>query len=396
MEKFLINRIDEMKDKIIKFHQKIIQIPSENPPGKYKEISKFVENKMRNIGLTTKIIRNNVIGKLGYENGPSLILYSHIDTVPASVGWTKKPFGGEIIKNKIYGRGACDDKACVTASIFAIKAIIDSGIKLKGTVILTSVIDEESGGFKGINYLLNKEIIKGDVCLLGDARGSHPAAYFGGCIVITFHIEKKQINIKNSSNIPKNENPIQKMTTVLNFLNELQEEFNKIESKYPNYPSHHHNTSILLLSKIQGGEKIDNLPKRCTLYCVIYTIPEQDVSSIKSRILRFVGDLNRENPTLNIRVQIPVSFEPYIADNNSKFAKIVKKSAINVFNEEREFKFFIKPTDSHYFTEKGIETISFGNGNIRNNLHAPDEFVAIDDLINTTKMFASVILNYFV
>jgi len=399
IQKLIINKIDEMKDRIIRFHQKIIQIPSENPPGKYKEISIFVENKMKNIGLDTKNIRNNVIGKLHNKDGASLILYSHMDTVPVSIGWTKNPLGGEIIKNKIYGRGACDDKACVTASIFAMKAIIDLGIELNGTVILTSVIDEEAGGFKGINYLLNKEIIKGDACLLGDGRGSYPAAYFGGCIIISFHIEKKQINLTNSSNIPKNynyssENPIQKMTPVLNFLIEMQEEFNKLESKYPNYPSRHGNTSILLLSKIQGGEKISNLPKRCSLYCVIYTIPEQDVKSIKSRILKFVEDLNRKNPDLNIKVQIPLSFEPYIADVNSKFARIVKKSAKNVFNEEREYKYFIKPTDSHFFTEKGIETLLFGTGSIRNNLHAPDEFIEIDDLINTTKMFASVIVNY--
>lgn len=46
LEKKIINKIDSMKDEIIKFYQQIIQIPSENPPRKYKEISKFIENKM--------------------------------------------------------------------------------------------------------------------------------------------------------------------------------------------------------------------------------------------------------------------------------------------------------------------------------------------------------------
>ena len=46
LEKIVLNKIDEMRDEIIKFHQQIIQIPSENPPGKYKEVAKFTERKM--------------------------------------------------------------------------------------------------------------------------------------------------------------------------------------------------------------------------------------------------------------------------------------------------------------------------------------------------------------
>ena len=68
-----------MRDEIVIFHQKIIQIPSENPPGKYEEISKFVENKMNEIGLVTKVKKNNVVGEIGIKNGPSLILYDHME-----------------------------------------------------------------------------------------------------------------------------------------------------------------------------------------------------------------------------------------------------------------------------------------------------------------------------
>jgi len=56
-----------MKDKIIKFHQQIIQIPSENPPGRYKEVARFTESKMKEIGLKTLIKGNNVIGEIGNQ-----------------------------------------------------------------------------------------------------------------------------------------------------------------------------------------------------------------------------------------------------------------------------------------------------------------------------------------
>ena len=78
-----------MRDEIIKFHQAIVRIPSENPPSKYKEVAKFVEKKMEQIGLKTSIKRNNVIGEYSNGEGPTLIFNGHFDTVEAFKGWPK-------------------------------------------------------------------------------------------------------------------------------------------------------------------------------------------------------------------------------------------------------------------------------------------------------------------
>jgi succinyl-diaminopimelate desuccinylase len=91
LEKLIIDKIDNMRDDIIKFLQEIVRIPSENPPSKYKEVARFVERKMRDIGLKTSIKRNNVIGELGKGNGPTLIFNGHFDTVEAFKGWSKDP-----------------------------------------------------------------------------------------------------------------------------------------------------------------------------------------------------------------------------------------------------------------------------------------------------------------
>ena len=66
----------------------------------------------------------------------------------------------------------------------------------------------------------------------------------------------------------------------------------------------------------------------------------------------------------------------------------------SVYNEEREFKLFISANDAHWFQEREIETILMGIGNHKNNVHAEDEFVDIEDLIDTTKIFAITALNY--
>ena len=91
---------------------------------------------------------------------------------------------------------------------------------------------------------------------------------------------------------------------------------------------------------------------------------------------------------------MPLSFEPQTLDLDSEFAKAVKKSVKIVFDEERDFKLFIPTTDAHWFQEKGIRTVLFGPIRAINKPHAADEFVYIEDLINTAKMFAITALNY--
>jgi len=65
-----------------------------------------------------------------------------------------------------------------------------------------------------------------------------------------------------------------------------------------------------------------------------------------------------------------------------------------VFNENRDYRFNIATNDAHFFLERGIETIQFGCGGIENNVHAADEFIEVDQLLNTTKTYAIAAMNY--
>jgi len=402
VEKIVLDKIDEMRDEIIKFHQKIIQIPSENPPRKYKEIVKFTENKFKELGLKTLVKRNNVVGELRNGTGRTLILNGHLDTVEAfKEQWTKDPFGGEIINGKIYGRGASDDKSCVTAEIFATKALLDVGVKLNGNLILTAVIDEETGGLRGADYLLENGIITGDACLLGDAPCDYPFGYTGGTMYITFTTHGKQAHGLGFPDLPapyrskhSGINSIEKMVKIINFLLGLKEEFLKKETKYAQPEGWNAQVSSVNIAVIDGGNKITTVPNKCLMHCSINTIPEQDIESIKTRILNYVEELKKQDPNLNITVQIPIALEPQLVNEDSDFAKAVKNATKAVFKEERDFKLFLPSTDAHWFQERGIPTVLIGCTRGDNNAHAEDEFVYIEDLINTTKMYALTTLNY--
>jgi len=402
-EKKILQKIDDMKEEIIKFHQQIIRIPSENPPGKYKAISEFVKTKFEELGLETFSKRYNVIGKTKGPDHPKLIVYAHMDTVPSYDGWNEaKPFSAEIVDDKIYGRGACDDKACVTAEIFALKALKELNLDLSGKLTLLATIDEETGGYNGAKYVLDKNLVSGEACLLGDGRGHYPVAYCGGFLLVNFLIKGKKAHALSFPDIPiyRNEysgiNAIEKMKNIMNFLTQLQAEFLNVETMYPNFPGHPSKVNTVNIAKIEGGEKLSVVPDKCLMYCLINTIPEQDVESIKKRILKFIEQAKIEDPNLDVNVQFTMSFEPFTTDTNSKIAKSVQIAIETVYGEKREFKLFQSANDGHFFHEKGIDTILMGTGSHECRVHEPDEFVYIKDLLDTTKIFALTIKNYLI
>lgn len=90
----------------------------------------------------------NVVGVLkGSGGGRSLILNGHIDVVPqGEKDWVRSPWSGHVEGSRIYGRGATDMKGGDAAMIMAVQCLKDLGIKLKGDLIIESVIEEESGG----------------------------------------------------------------------------------------------------------------------------------------------------------------------------------------------------------------------------------------------------------
>jgi succinyl-diaminopimelate desuccinylase len=401
MEKIIIDKINSMKDEIIQFLQDLIRIPSEVPPGKYKEISKFVETKMKEFKIITKVKKKNVIGEIGNKNGLSLIFNAHIDTAAIDDGWTKDPHGGEIIENKIYGRGAADDKACIAAEIFATKALLDLGIDLNGKLIITAVINEEIGGLLGTEYLVKNEIITGDACLLGDVSCDYPIAYLGGELQISFIIKGIRRQAQAYPDLPppnRNKysgiNAIEKMVKIMNYLIDLQEEFKQLETKYPISPELPSKISTVSFTMIKGGNSFLTIPDNCILQCSISVIPEIDLESIKVRIFNFVESLKKEDPNLNIITQIGAFIKPHIPEINSTFATTVKNAFKSVFGEERDFKTSIPTTDAQIFREKGIETFLIGPLRGENNYHAQDEFVYIEDVINVTKIYALTAFNY--
>lgn len=111
----------------------------------------------------------------------------HLDTVPEGDGWTKDPFGGEIEDGKMYGRGTADDKGPAVAVLFAMKALMESGVPFYKRVRLIYGLDEEVGEWEGIVRYL-QEAGKPDFGFTPDADFPLVHAEMG---ILVFDLVKK-------------------------------------------------------------------------------------------------------------------------------------------------------------------------------------------------------------
>lgn len=91
-----------------------------------------------------------LVGKIaGRSGGPSLMLNNHVDVVPPGnlAAWPRDDaFDGAVDAQRVYGRGACDMKGGLAASLWAVRALTELAVPLQGDLLLACVVGEEDGG----------------------------------------------------------------------------------------------------------------------------------------------------------------------------------------------------------------------------------------------------------
>jgi succinyl-diaminopimelate desuccinylase len=164
----VLRAAEAARDEIVEFTRALIRIPTVNPPGDaYQPCVGFIGETLQSHGFDVSYVaatgrpehslthpRVNVIGRRrGRHDRPTAHLNGHVDVVPEGTGWSVDPFGGEVREGRIYGRGASDMKGGLAAAVFAAEAIRRAGIELAGSIEISGTVDEESGGWAGVAYL---------------------------------------------------------------------------------------------------------------------------------------------------------------------------------------------------------------------------------------------------
>lgn len=91
-------------------------------------------------------------------SAPSLLLMGHTDVVPVNPdGWTRDPFGGELVDGFVWGRGAVDMLNLTASMAVAMRHLASSGFRPRGSLVYLAVADEEALGTWGAEWLVEHE-----------------------------------------------------------------------------------------------------------------------------------------------------------------------------------------------------------------------------------------------
>src|SRR5579883_3464239 len=164
----LFRQIEERREALVELTRDLIRVPTVNPPGDaYTPCAELIGSRLARRGFqvlyrraegvhgdSPRYPRTNVIARIeGERPGPCVHFNSHIDVVAPGQGWSIDPFAGELRDGRVYGRGACDMKGGLAASIIAVEAILAAGIRFPGAIDISGTVDEETGGYGGVGFL---------------------------------------------------------------------------------------------------------------------------------------------------------------------------------------------------------------------------------------------------
>nr|CAD7454574.1 unnamed protein product [Timema tahoe] len=156
--------LKETEDGAVTRFREYLRIPSVHPDVNYDECVSFLTRQASSLGLPIQVhqlVKNKPIVVITWEGTnptlPTILLNSHMDVVPVyREKWTKDPFNAEKDEHgNIYGRGSQDMKCVGIQYLEAIRKLQKEGVKLRRTVHISFMPDEEIGGKDGMRKFVN-------------------------------------------------------------------------------------------------------------------------------------------------------------------------------------------------------------------------------------------------
>lgn len=415
LKKQVQDYIEEHKQELIEAIVKAVQIPS--VIGNEQAMQEYMKKKYEEIGLKVVEVqpeykkvqehpafsssglsfkgRKNVVGiwEGTAKDAPSLALNGHMDVVsPEPVEkWTKDPWGGELEGNKLYGRGSGDMKAGLMANWFALKALLDLGLRPKGQVQLQSVIEEEAGGAGGTLSLLEAGYVT-DGFIATEPHALRLTVAHAGVMYFRVRVLGKTAHAGMAH---LGVNAISKMYKVYNALEMLAEKRAK-EVYFELFHKGSGQSVHLNLGTLKGGDWASNVPGEAVLECRIGFIPSETRAEMKELVEKTVQKAAEGDEWLE---QNPPQVEWYgwtteawNQDPEHPYVQAFKQTAEKVLGREVEIAGRAAGNDARFTQYYDKPGLVFGPK--CSNMHGPDEYVEIDSVIDTAKVFAAHIIDW--
>jgi succinyl-diaminopimelate desuccinylase len=173
----MFKEIDSRRDELARLCADSLRVPAENPPGDTTAITDHYTKVLARAGLPVERFepRPGTVSLVSTQPGraetPRFVFNGHLDHFPSDDPglWSFPPYGGEVRDGKILGRGSCDMRGGLTASLFSCLLIHEHRVPLRGPLTLMMVADEETGGALGTGHVLEtRPELAGDACMIGE------------------------------------------------------------------------------------------------------------------------------------------------------------------------------------------------------------------------------------
>ena len=407
--------IGDRRDDLILLTQELIRIPTLNPPGEfYRDICEYLDKRLSKHGFNTNLIRaygtpgdsdkyprwNIVARREGNLPGDCVHFNSHIDVVEVGQGWTKDPFGAELIDGKIYGRGACDMKGGLAASIIAVEAFIEAYPQFHGAIEISGTGDEESGGYGGVAYLAEKGFFnpervqhviipeplnKDRVCLghrggwwaeietFGEiAHGSMPflgdcAVRHMGAVIDKFETELYPAMLQRHTEMPVVPDGARQSTMNINSIHGGQSEQ---DDDFTGLPAH-------------------CVPDSCRIVIDRRFLVEETLEDVRNEVENLLDQLKLERPKFDYELRELNSVLPSMTDKTAPIAASLARQIYQVLGKEADFVASPGTYDQKHIDRIGKlkNCVAYGPG-ILELAHKPDEYIGVEDMMVSVHVMA--------
>ncbi len=410
------HRIEESREELVALTQQLIRIPTVNPPGDaYRPCAELVGERLRKQGFSIEYLRaegalgdsdryprTNVVARIEGEGpGETVHFNSHIDVVEAGKGWAFDPFEGTVADGRVYGRGACDMKGGLAASIIAVEALLREGIPFRGAIEISGTVDEESGGYAGVAWLAERGYFS-------KPRVDHviipePLNVDRVCLG---HRGVWWAEVETLGRIAHGSMPFLGVSAIRNmgiFLDlierELYPELDRRRTQMPVEPEGAR-SSTLNFNSLHGGqaEGFDGLPSACVADSCRLVLDrrfliEESLEEVRGEIEGLLQRLRAEVPDFEYRLRELWSVLPTMTDEDAPVVRALDEEIRRVLGKEPQHIASPGTYDQKHVARIGHlhDCVAYGPG-VLDLAHQPDEWVGIDDMVASAKIMAAATL----
>jgi acetylornithine deacetylase/succinyl-diaminopimelate desuccinylase-like protein len=232
-----VNAVERLATALL---QQLIRCNTVNPPGNERAAQEILAAELEGAGFEDITLvgsspeRPNLVARLrGKQDGPTLCLLSHVDTVLATPGhWEHDPWSGTVDDDgMLWGRGALDMKSQTAAEVAAAVTLAASGWRpARGELLIVSLADEETGGSLGAQWICehHPELVRCDE-LINEGGGPvipfEGDRYYGVCVAEkgVFRFTVTTDGVAGHASIPKmGDNALLKLAPFLQLMADRQ------------------------------------------------------------------------------------------------------------------------------------------------------------------------------